>query len=169
MNSEIGKLVMYGTSGVCKIEGTEKRCFDGKNENEYWKLIPIASENSVYYIPMETLSEKVRALATKDEIEQFIIKMPDIHPLEVSDVHRRREVFSGILKGGDYSELISLIKMLYAEQKQRAQSGKKLSMADEKFMRDAEKIMFQEFSVVLDLNIEQVKNHIAGILTPVNA
>ena len=160
----MGKLVMYGTSGVCRIEGTEKRCFDGKNENEYWKLIPLESENSVYYIPMDTLDDKVRELATRDEIESFLTTMQNIDPLAISDVHKRREVFGNILRGGNYSELISLIKLLNSEQQQRATTGKKLSMADEKVMHDAEKIMFQEFSVVLDMNMEQVKTYIEGYL-----
>ena len=44
-----------------------------------------------------------------------------------------------------------MIKAIYAHKKAREAEGKRLHMADERFFKDAEQILYNEFQYVLDL------------------
>ena len=47
----VGDTVLYGTQGVCKIEGTEENDLGG-NTVEYYVLRPVFDENAKIYVPM---------------------------------------------------------------------------------------------------------------------
>ena len=51
---EIGELIMYGTNGVCRVEGFTRSPFDADDEREYYILKPIHDQsNLVIYTPVE--------------------------------------------------------------------------------------------------------------------
>ncbi|MCD7731433.1 MAG: hypothetical protein LUI05_08065 [Oscillospiraceae bacterium] len=163
-----GEYVMYGTSGLCRIAGTERRSFDGIHENEYFRLIPYGSENSSYYIPAETIGNKVRKLLTADEIYAVIDRIPSIKPIWDDDNTRRHETFNGMYKSGDYDKIICLIKSVYNQQQIRSAAGKKLPLAEEHMLKAAEKILDSEFAVVLGINPEDVADFISQRLVSVS-
>ena len=51
MSYNIGNYVVYCSKEICRIESKVKKCFNGVDEIEYFKLIPIRTKNSSYYIP----------------------------------------------------------------------------------------------------------------------
>lgn len=155
-----GEYVMYGTAGVCRISGSEKRSFDGVHSIEYCRLIPYGSENSTYYVPMDTLDTKVRKLITRDEIEAVIAHIPDIATCRNSDNSQRKAIFGDLLKSDDYEKIFCLIKSVYEQRKKRESCGKKLAAADEKAMKAAESMVCQEFSAVLGISPESVTDFI---------
>lgn len=156
-----GEYVMYGTAGICRIEGKENKCFDGIHEKEYFRLIPYRSENSVYYIPSDTIEQKVRHLLTGEEIMSVIGSIPKIKPVWSNDSAERKNLFGDLLKSDDYSKIFCLIKTLYEQKEKNLQSGKRLSSADEKTMKAAENLVSQEFALVLGINPEDVAGYIA--------
>lgn len=155
-----GEYVMYGTSGICRIDGCEKKCFDGVHTAEYVRLIPYSSDSSTYYIPSDTISSKVRHLITKADIDDIIKRIPSIEVTWDSDNAKRRELFAELLKSDNYDRLFCLIKSVYDQRCKRQASGKKLPSADEKALKLAEKLMCQEFAVVLGIKPEEVTDFI---------
>lgn len=155
-----GEYVMYGTAGICRIDGKERRSFDGVHEVEYCRLIPCGADKSVYFIPSETLESKVRRLLTREEIFSLIDSIPDIEPQWIANVGERRETFGQMLKSDDYSKIFCLLKSLYGQKQKRSREGKKLSAADERVMKTAESLVNQEFSIVLGIKPEEVENFI---------
>ena len=65
-------LVVYRTSGVCRI--TEiKNCDFGGKQREYYILCPIHDEKSVIFVPVDSpLSDKMNRLLTKTEVDKII-------------------------------------------------------------------------------------------------
>ena len=160
MSFSDGEYVMYGTSGVCIVTGIEKKCPDGQNEKEYIRLVPINSANSKYYIPYENADGRIRKLLSADEINRIIDEMPDTEAIWCNDNHKRKEIFSSIIKSDDYRQIIGMIKSIHEQKIQRISDGKKLASADEMLMKKAEELMYQEFSTVLDIGIDEVENYI---------
>ena len=60
MSFNIGDYVVYGGYEIWRIEEKVKRCFDGTTPREYYKLIPVYSKGSTYYIPSDDYEEKIR-------------------------------------------------------------------------------------------------------------
>ena len=57
-----------------------------------------------------------------------------------------------------------MIKALYIHKQQQKQRGRKLHLADEKFLRDAEKMLYDEFAYVLEISPNEVLNFITSTL-----
>ncbi|MGN0625751.1 MAG: hypothetical protein ACI4I8_05750, partial [Oscillospiraceae bacterium] len=64
--------------------------------------------------------------------------------------------YQQILSGGDRTELIKMIKALYFHQKEQQKNGKRLHIPDERFLKDAENMLYEEFAYVLKIRKEQV-------------
>ena len=95
--------------------------------------------------------KKIIALS-KDEINRLIDSMPEENALWVSNENERRDLYRGILAKGDHLELIKLIKALYAHKKAREADGRRLHMSDERFFKEAEQLLYDEFQYVLKLH-----------------
>lgn len=53
-------------------------------------------------------------------------------------------------------QLFRLIKTLHLRKKEQEQHGRKLRAMDERLMQDAERILYDEIAVVLDMPSDQV-------------
>ena len=157
----VGDYVMYGSSGVCRISGVEKRNFDGQHETDYISLVPVSSASSKYYIPQKNSDSKIRSLLTKEQINQLIDEIPDTAATWFSDSHERKNAFASIIKSDDYKQIISMIKALHIHKELKNSGGKKLNSSDENFMHRAENLMYQEFSVVLGIPQDNVVDYIS--------
>ncbi|MCC8111572.1 MAG: CarD family transcriptional regulator [Ruminococcus sp.] len=69
--------VAYGSSGVCQVISQESCSFDGEHEESYYKLQPVDGSHSVYYVPVERASERLRPLLTEDKIYHIIDEMAE--------------------------------------------------------------------------------------------
>ncbi|MDR0992168.1 MAG: CarD family transcriptional regulator [Ruminococcus sp.] len=164
MDYKIGDYVVYGISGVCHFEEIEKRNFEGVGEREYCKLIPIDTKGSAYYIPSETLHQKVRKPMTAEEIHAFIDDIPNIGTDFEDDNNMRKADCRAVIQSGDFRRMIGMTRALYLFRERQKLHGKKLPMADEKNMHTAENIIYSEFAFVLGIHFEQVENYILNRL-----
>ena len=162
MQLEIGNYVMYRAAEICRIDGFEKKSFDGVTEREYCILVPVAAERSKYYVPMGCAETKMRRLLDKEQIEALIDAMAsDEQPDWGSTAERRKERFNEVLSSNDYRLIISMMHSLYLERQSRSAQGKKLLAADEKAMKAAEALIDREFAFVLDIPESRVSEYIA--------
>lgn len=150
---QVNDVIIYGAQGVCKITGTEAKTISGK-EKAYFVLKPVSDKGATIFAPMdnEVVLRKLRRLLTKDEIHNLIDTMPDENAVWVENENERRELYKSILARGDHLELIKMIKAIYAHKTRREAEGKRLHMSDERFFKDAEQILYNEFQYVLDIS-----------------
>lgn len=143
-------VIIYGTQGVCKITGTEEKMVSGKKKT-YFVLKPVVDKGATIFAPTdnEFVLNKMRRLLTKDEIHKLIDSMRSENAVWVANENQRKELYRNILAKGDHMELIRMIKAIYAHQKEREAEGKRLHMSDERFFKDAEQILYNEFQYVL--------------------
>lgn len=153
MEYQIGDTVVYGIHGVCRITELKK-----DNEQEYYILKPIYDEKATIFVPKgnSKLEGKMRRILSKEEIYQLIHEAPEATADWIQNENARKEYYKTILTRGERKELMRLIKMLYLHQKEQAQRGKKLYKIDEKFMKEAEKMLHEEFAHVLHIEPAQV-------------
>jgi len=158
----VNDMIIYGARGVCEIvEITEKDFNDGK-EMTYYVLRPAYDNKATIFVPVgnETLTSKMRSVLSSDEIYDMIKSMPDEDTIWIENDNLRKEKYREILAKGSRTDIIKLIKTLYIHEQDRKENGKKLSMSDERFMKAAEKILYDEFAVVLDIEPEEVLSFI---------
>lgn len=149
---QINDVIIYGTQGVCKITGTEEKMISGKKKT-YFVLQPVNDQGSTIFVPTDNplVLNKMRRLLTKGEIHKLICSMQSEDAIWVANENERKELYRSILAKGDHLELIQMIKAIYAHKKEREAQGKRLHMSDDRFFKDAEQILYNEFQYVLDL------------------
>ena len=153
---QMNDVIVYGTQGVCEITGTEEKVISGKRKT-YFVLKPVGENGSTIFVPTdnEAVLGKIRRLLTKDQIHQLIDSMGTDDALWMDDENARRELYKSILAKGEHAELIKMIKAIYIHKKQREAEGKRLHMSDERFFKDAEQLLNNEFQYVLKLHSKE--------------
>lgn len=149
---QVNDVIIYGAQGVCKITGIEEKSVSGAKRT-YFILKPVGDQSSTIFAPTDNayVLKKMRRLLTKDEIHKLIDTMPEENAVWVENENERKELYKNILAKGDHQALIKMIKAIYVHKKEREAEGKRLHMSDERFFKDAEQILYNEFQYVLDL------------------
>ena len=153
----INEIVNYGNTGVCKIVDIIVKKVNGA-DIEYYVLRPIYDEKATVFVPTqkEILTEKMRHILSVEEINELIKAMPDEQNVWIQDEHLRQEKYKQIINSGDRKSLVKLIKTIYNHKQEQMQNGKKLRMVDDRTMKDAEKLLYNEFALVLNIEPNQV-------------
>jgi len=150
---QVNDVIVYGMQGVCKIENIEEKSINGEKK-AYYVLKPVNDKGATYFAPTDNqhVLKKMRRLLTEDQIHELIDSMPGEDAVWVSNENERKEIYKGILAGGDRAEIIKMVKAIYLHKKSREAEGKRLHMSDERFFKDAEQILYNEFQYVLKLD-----------------
>ena len=153
----VNDTVNYSTTGVCKIVDIKTESFTGE-ESRYYVLKPVHQEGSTVYVPTEneTLVAKMHKILCRKDVNDLIDQMPTCQLDWIEDEKNRQEAYKKIVAGGDRKDLIGLIRTMYFKQQELTAAGKKLHAADERIMKEAEKLLYDEFSVVFDVRPEEV-------------
>lgn len=149
--------ILYGTEGICVIEEITRRTFGGKTQ-EYYVLRPLYGGQSTIYVPTanEKLRGRMRRLLSAEEVRRIIHAMPEEEPLWIENEPERKQAYARILHDGDRQAMIRIIKALHLRQIQLKAAGRKVHACDERFLRDAEKILYMEFAHVLHMEPGQI-------------
>lgn len=157
----INDVVMYGTSGLCKVCSIETLDLTGI-ELEYYILKHMQNDSNVFYVPTNNQAalSKMHPVCSRDEVDTLIRQMNDEKPLWIENDTKRRECYNSILKSGDKHDIIKLIKALYLRRKELSESGKKLRSTDETFLSVAENMLYDEFAYALHIDRSEVVGYI---------
>lgn len=153
----VGDTVVYGTQGVCRIERTESRRVRGEYI-DYLVLRPVYDSNSTLFIPKsnEKLTSKMREILSADEIYKIIKELPEKDPIWIDDDNIRKAQYQQMIDEGDRRKIMLIIKTLYRHRIEQEEKGRKLHQADEFILKQAEKLLHDEFALVLDIKPEDV-------------
>lgn len=157
----VGEQVVYGIHGVCSVAALEKRMVDRKMVT-YLVLEPLGQRGSRYLVPTHNAlaMAKVRPMLTKGEMAALLDSAQVHEDAWISDENQRKQCYRELIGSGDRERLLQMTHTLYRHKKQQAEAGKKCHMCDDNFLRDAEKLLIGEISVVMEMEPEQAKTYI---------
>ena len=166
---QVNDMIVYGAHGVCRIAEIEERDFNGSSI-EYYILKPVYDEKATIFVPVlnDRLTAKMQRVLSKDEIEALIESMPNEDTLWIENEMQRKERYKEIVSRGDRTELVGMIKALYLHQQKQLAKGRKLHSADERLLREAEKMLYDEIAMVLHIKPDQVVSYISRQLPAEN-
>ena len=168
MELQNGEYVFYRNNGVCKMLDVESQCMDGKTSILYYKLKPISDGRSTFYVPVSVSDEKLRYLLTREEVTGLIDSMNELESDSSKwSCNRRelREMYAKVLKSDDYREISRLISALYFKKRAMEIQGRRFSTMDEIAMRNAERLMLEEFGFVLEMTEAELRKYIDDRIT----
>lgn len=161
---EVGDYVVFGTDGVCKVEGVGPLEMDGvSREKIYYTLAPFGKTgNGRIFTPVESKRVVMRKIITREEAQSLIDHIRDIVPLKITDEKKREETYKRVLQSCNCSDIVALLKEIYSRKQQRIAMGKKLPAVDERYFTMAENSLSSELSLPLGLDKTQVHDYITS-------
>lgn len=156
---KLNQTVMYGTTGVCVVEKIEEKKIDNKMR-QYFVLKPISVSTSTVFVPADSdvLMSKVRELVTEEEIKKMLHSLADAESVWVDVDSERKQYFGATVMSGDRMAFLALFKTLILHQKELSEKGKRLHLADERALREVQRLLCDEFSFVLNISTDDAYN-----------
>lgn len=159
---QVNDLVVYGSNGVFRIDGVCKKKIGGR-EQEYYVLKPVYQHGvSTAYVPVEgeQSAGKLRPLLSREEVVSLIDALPQMQAPWIESRDARRERYREILRDGDRTAMMRAIRALHLRRREQEACGKRLYLADEHFLKEAESLLYDEFAVALQIEPKQVLPYI---------
>lgn len=156
-----GEYVLYGTVGVCQIEGISKPDFAG-NDKVYYSLVPKFDKDTKIYIPVDSDKVKMRGIMTREEAKCFIMALPTVESKRYASDKERPQAYREALQSGNCLELASMIKEISEIEQSRRGKGKPLAIRERDGIKNARKLLFGELAAALNICPEEVPGYIDG-------
>ena len=153
----VNHMVMHQNLGVCQIIDIRQEEFAFSEKQWYDVLRPYyEGKNSLSYVPVNSEKVKLRKLLSVPEIYNELDQLTQKDSSWIENDKERQDCFVRILRDGDPTQVIQMIRNIHKKQEERSLAGKKLRAADEKILHDAERLLHQEFAYVLDIQLDEV-------------
>ncbi len=150
---KIGEYLVYRKS-VCQVKEIKE-----KEGNKYYQLVPIDDTSLKIEVPVEDKDKVLRNLISKEEIENLVKDMPNIELIDCNDRMIELE-YRNLLATGNKEDIIKVIKTAHLRNKARLENKKKMNEKDINYLEKAEKLLYNEFSIVLNLSLEDTRQYI---------
>ena len=153
----VGDIVHYGMDGVCEVTNIVDKKLGGQMRR-FFELHPHFRKNTVVFLPVdnEHLLSRVRPVLTKEDVRDTLHDLPAAVSIWVEPDAARKEFFQMILRSGDHRQLVSLVKTLYERKMEMQTDGRKLRSADVALLKDAERLINEEFAFVMGIEPNEV-------------
>lgn len=165
---EKGSRVVYKSEGVCVISDIRSENFGSPNSDQYYILTPIRDGNSTLFVPVnnQKLTALMRALMSADEINTMVASLRGERLPLPSECRLRNNTFKEIILRGDRKELVVLVLTLAEKIEQLAEVGKKAGNTESSAIRQAIRMLYEEFSATTDVqSIDQIIPLLRGEIT----
>ena len=146
---QIGELVQYGNSGVCKVEEIVQGVPGLQTDTQCYLLIPVSGKDGKIYSPVGSGKVKMRRILSSEEVKELMGKAPEIETLTIVNEKQCEIVYKEELYSVDCYRWIGLLKTLYSRRSARIAAGKRITATDERYLKSVEERLREELSIVI--------------------
>lgn len=136
-----------------------------EKEDGYYRLVPVNDTSIKYKVPVD--SNFLKKVITKEEIDRLLLEIPEINTIDLGEKQIEQE-YKELMKSGTHEDLVKIIKTSYLRNQIRILNNKRISEIDDGYFRRAEKYLYEEIGIVLNLSFENTKEYIINKLKKAN-
>lgn len=158
-----GDLVVHGATGVCRVEAVTRPAISGADRNkDYYQLKPLL-QDGVIYSPVDSPKVRLRPVISREEAEALIDRIPTLRAevCRAASLQALAQHYQALLHSGDCAQLTELTMSIYCKRQELERQKRRLGSVDERFFRQAERLLFGELSAALGIPYEDVPAYIA--------
>lgn len=157
-----GELIVYGATGVCRVE--EVTHLTGGNR-QYYRLKPLW-QDGVIYAPVDSEKVSMRPVMSREEAEALIDRIPGIQAAVCrgNTVQALAQQYQSAVRDGGHQALVEMMKSICRKRDQAEAKNRRLGMVDERYMKQAERLLYGEVAAALEISYDEAESHIAGRL-----
>lgn len=158
-----GDYIMYSNYGACFIDDIMEKTIE--NETKLFYIMrPICEDKTRIMTPINNKKVKMREIMSLEGAENIFNVIMNGNVNLITDRKQREKAYTKILKEGNPIDLAEIILTLLLEKNEKEETGKNISVADKKYLEQAEKLLYSELSVCLDIEMDQVKEKVLDML-----
>ncbi|WP_313132039.1 CarD family transcriptional regulator [Anaerocolumna sp.] len=158
-----GDYIMYSNYGACFIDEIAEKTIADETKL-FYIMRPVNEDKTRIMTPINNKKVKMRSVMSSEEAENIFNVIMNGNVNLITDRKQREKVYSKILKEGNPFEIAEIILTLLLEKDEKNKAGKNISVADKKYLEQAEKLLYSELSVSLDIEMDQVKEKVLDLL-----
>lgn len=136
-----------------------------EKEDGYYRLVPVNDTSIKYKVPVD--SNFLKKVITKEKIDRLLLEIPEINTIDLGEKQIEQE-YKELMKSGTHEDLVKIIKTSYLRNQIRILNNKRISEIDDEYFRRAEKYLYEEIGIVLNLSFENTKEYIINKLKKAN-
>ena len=136
-----------------------------EKEDGYYRLVPVNDTSIKYKVPVN--SNFLKKVITKEEIDRLLLEIPEINTIDLGEKQIEQE-YKELMKSRTHEDLVKIIKTSYLRNQIRILNNKRISEIDDEYFRRAEKYLYEEIGIVLNLSFENTKEYIINKLKKAN-
>ena len=159
----VGEYVIYGSEGVCRVESVGHPEVTGLDKTKsYYTLSPVYRNGKIYTPVDSTIC--MRHVISRDGAQELIDSIGEINSdLDVpKDAKLANQYYRELVRSYECRKLISVIKYVFAKQREFAAAKRNVPAVDMKFFKMAEDMLYSEFAFALGIEPKEVKGYIAA-------
>lgn len=158
---KVNEVIIYGKMGPCRVMDITTPPHLGANKHQLYYVLKPLQEACTIYTPVNT-KVFMRPVISAEEAKRLIDSIPSMKAEAyigdgTQDLVRHYEA---ALAQHDCKELIKLTMGIYDKKQIAENSRRKLGQIDQKFMKQAEDLLFGELSIALGIPREEVMEYI---------
>ena len=158
----VGTSILYGRTGVCRVESIGALPFQKKDGDSYYTLRSVFSTGGeLIYIPVDA-AVSMRPLIGGGEASDYLERIPKLKP-EAFASRKPADLaahYQEALSSCEPENCLMLIKEIYLKEKELAAHKKKLGQVDSRYLKIAERLVCEEFAVALDTGPDSIKRRV---------
>ncbi len=159
---KVDDLIMYGSTGVCRVQAIGTPEFYKDSGKDYYFLEPLY-QSGMIYAPVDNDKVFMRPVISKEMVDSLIDSMPSVE----SEVYKSNSIqqlskhYQSVIDTHDCMDLIKLTKSIYKKNEEAIRMNRHLGQIDKRFLKRAQDLLYGEFAAVLGLPIESVEDYIS--------
>lgn len=163
---QVDELIMYGSTGVCKVREITKQDFGGPHADKLYYVLEPLCQSGVIYAPVDNEKVFMRPVISENEAKDLIESIPLIHTeiYKNSSMQQLTKHYQAILDTHGCKELLELIKSISMKKVEAMKNNRNLGQIDKKFMKRAEDLLYGEFAAALHVSKDEVEVYVHNLL-----
>jgi len=140
---------------VCMVNDILPKVY---NNQDYYVLVPIDDNSLSLKVP--TNNKSIRPIISKKEANRIVNSISDIPLIEVENEKNMDQEYKRLFALEEHESLVKIIKTSYSRNQKRIDEKKKISEKDNQSFIMAEKYLYNELALALNMTYDEVKEYI---------
>ncbi|MCI6640688.1 MAG: CarD family transcriptional regulator [Pygmaiobacter massiliensis] len=161
-----GDLIIYQTTGVCRVMGVCQLDFSGSGTLQpYYTLKPLYQTGTIC-APVQNPRVFMRPILTSQQVNVLIDQIPSLpaQPDDSKSIQQLCDHYTRAIKSHDCAALLSMVVSIWRKKQALAGCHRKFGQVDSHFMKQAEDLLYGEFAAALQIPKSEVCQYIADRL-----
>ena len=103
---------------------------------------------------------KLRPILGREELTALLESAHGLRDEWIQEEARRKQLYRELSAGADRKRLLGMMVAVIRYKQERIAAGKKCHQCDDNFLRDAEKLLCGEISVVMSMDYSESRNYL---------